>query len=111
MYDARPRQVELFRHPNGSEPFTEWLNTIRDSTVRARINHSLNRVKLGNFSDCQSISDGISELRLHHGPGYRIYFIEKDYTTILVLCGGIKRSQKSDIRTAKSCLLEHRRNQ
>ena len=57
--------------------------------------------ELGNFGDCQPVGEGISEMRVHHGPGYRVYFVRRGTTVYLLLCGGNKASQKKDLRLAK----------
>ena len=67
----------------------------------------LDRLKLGNFGDCKTISDGVSELRIHYGPGIRIYYAKTGNKVILLLCGGDKGSQKKDIDKAKEYLKDY----
>lgn len=86
---------------SGKVPFLEWLNNFKDPVTRLRIRRRLDRLELGNMGDCKSVGEGVSELRLAFGPGYRIYFAEKDDVIIILLCGGDKSSQLKDIKTAK----------
>lgn len=79
---------------SGEVPFLEWLNKLRDPVTRLRIRRRLDRVEQGNFWDCEPVSEGVSELRLFFGSGYRIYFAEWDDEIIILLCAGDKGSQK-----------------
>ncbi|MDA1190868.1 MAG: type II toxin-antitoxin system RelE/ParE family toxin [Candidatus Poribacteria bacterium] len=97
----RPRQVIAFVDENGRVPFDDWLSTIRDRTTLTRIEQRIVRVQQGNLGDHRSIGDGVSELRLHFGPGYRIYFGEDGDTLVILLCGGDKSGQSRDISQAK----------
>lgn len=87
---------------SGKVPFLEWLNNLKDPVTRLRIRRRLDRVEQGNFGDCEPVGEGISELRLAFGSGYRIYFAEWDDAIIILLCAGDKGSQKKDIKLAKS---------
>lgn len=102
MRDAHPQELEVFQTAIGRAPFNEWLESIRDKKTRNRIRAHLDRLEAGNFGDCQSIGDGVFELRLHFGAGYRIYFGKVDNTIVLLLCGGDKSRQPQDIRRAKA---------
>ena len=102
MRDAQTRKLQYYRTPTGRAPFNEWLKGIRDRTTRNRIEARLDYLKAGNFGDCQSLGDGVFELRLHFGSGYRIYFGEVGDTVVLLLCGGGKSRQERDIRRAKT---------
>ena len=102
MRDARPRELEVFRTSTGRAPFNEWLESLRDARTRNRVRGRLDRLEAGNFGDCQPVGDGVFELRLHFGAGYRIYFGKGDNTIILLLCGGDKSQQPRDIRRAKT---------
>jgi len=84
-----------------TENFKDWIGNLKDRTGQAIINARIRRVSVGNFGDCKSIGDGISELIIDYGPGYRVYFIEKGKTIILLLNGGKKSSQVRDIEAAK----------
>jgi putative addiction module killer protein len=87
--------------PSGEVPFLKWLNNIKDPVTRLRVRRRLDRVEQGNFGDCEPVGEGISELRLFFGAGYRIYFAEWDDEIIILLCAGDKSSQKKDIKLAK----------
>lgn len=80
--------------PSGKIPFLEWLNNLKDSVTRLRIRRRLDRVEQGNVGDCEPVGDGVFELKLAFGAGYRIYFAEWDDTIIILLCAGDKSSQK-----------------
>lgn len=108
MRNAYPREVKIYRSQNGREPFTEWLNAIRDQKTQRRIRTRLAALKLGNFGDYKSVGEGVFELRFHFGVGYRIYFQEVDNTVVLLLCGGDKSSLARDIERAKAYWLEYK---
>jgi putative addiction module killer protein len=84
-----------------TEQFHRWLASQKDREARARINDRLVRLAQGNLGDTKSVGDGVQELRLHFGPGYRIYFIWKGGALIILLHGGDKSSQTRDIAKAK----------
>jgi putative addiction module killer protein len=87
---------------DGDVPFLEWLDNLKDSTTRLRIRRRLDRVEQGNFGDCEPVGEGVSELRLFFGSGYRIYLAEWEDEIIILLCGGDKKTQKKDIQLAKA---------
>jgi len=95
------KKLRIYRTLSGKEPFSAWLNELKDISARSRIRARLDRVATGNFGDSKSISKDIKELRMTFGPGYRIYFTELGDTIVILLCGGSKRSQKRDIEKAK----------
>ncbi|AVT78364.1 addiction module protein [Rhodopseudomonas palustris] len=84
-----------------TQEFERWLRNLRDSRARVRILLRLDRLELGNPGDVAPIGEGVSELRVHYGPGYRVYFVERGATLVVLLCGGDKSSQAADIATAK----------
>jgi len=81
--------------------FSDWMAKLRDHRVRARIAARIDRLAFGNPGDVKSVGQGVSELRIHHGPGYRVYFVRRGETLIVLLCGGVKKTQTKDIETAK----------
>ena len=83
-----------------SHNFNEWLQKV-DSLVKARVLARLSRVEMGNFGDHSNVSDGISELRLFFGAGYRIYYMQQGLKLVILLCAGDKSTQSKDIRLAK----------
>jgi putative addiction module killer protein len=96
-----PREIVAFTTRNGATPFEDWLDNLRDKRAVARVLARLARVRLGNLGDCKPVGEGVSELRVDYGPGYRIYFGQKGRVTVVLLCGGDKRSQNRDIVLAK----------
>jgi putative addiction module killer protein len=86
--------------------FEQWLGNLRDAKGKARILSRLDSAALGNFGDCQSVCDGVSEMRIHFGPGYRVYFTRRGATVYVLLIGGDKSTQKRDIRRAQKMARE-----
>lgn len=95
--------IEIFRYQqdNGVEPYTEWFRRLRDAAAKANIARRLRRIEVTNFGDCKPVGDGVSELRIDIGPGYRVYFGQRGTVTVILLCGGDKSSQDRDIAKAK----------
>lgn len=83
-----------------SDEFDSWLGTLKDKVGRARIAHRMRSAEHGNFGDCEPVGDGVSEMRIHFGPGYRVYFTRRGEVIYLLLLGGDKSSQKRDIKRA-----------
>jgi putative addiction module killer protein len=86
--------------------YSEWFSSIRDRTVKGRIDIRIRRLSLGNAGDVKPVGEGVSELRVDFGPGYRIYFIKKADLYVVLLAGGDKSSQASDISKAKALARE-----
>jgi putative addiction module killer protein len=106
--EVQPREIQTYETLEDRSPFEEWLDTMRDSQGKAKIKARLQRLALGNLGDCKSVGEGVSELRIDFGPGYRVYFAEKGSTIVLLLCGGDKSTQERDIRKAKAYWTEYR---
>ncbi|KVC68989.1 type II toxin-antitoxin system RelE/ParE family toxin [Burkholderia ubonensis] len=108
-----PPVVELLRYrcDDGLEPFTEWLLAVRDKVAQARIRVRLRQVQMGNFGDCRPVGEGVIELRVHVGAGYRVYCGRHGDTLVLLLSGGDKDSRTADIRYAKALWHEWKRRQ
>jgi putative addiction module killer protein len=85
-----------------SATFDQWLRRLRDSRARARIQARIRRLSLGNPGDVRPVGDGVSELRIDHGPGYRVYFRQHGDVLVVLLCGGDKSTQQRDIAMAKA---------
>lgn len=83
-----------------SETFDRWLRKLRDSRVKARIEMRIRRLGLGNPGDVKPIEEGLSEMRIDYGPGYRVYFMERSNILVILLCGGDKSTQQKDIEKA-----------
>ncbi len=93
-------EVRRYVAPNGGDVVGDWLAGLADLKARARIAARLDRLSLGNFGDCKALRDGVSELRIDWGPGYRVYYGMVGKACVLLLCGGDKRRQSSDIKRA-----------
>ena len=93
-------EVRQYRTQDGKVPVLEWLGRFRDRVTRARITARLDRLALGLRGDWRSVGSGVSELRIDHGPGYRVYFAQHANTDVILLCGGDKRTQAKDIEQA-----------
>ena len=99
-------EVRIYTAADGGEPYSGWLDGLRDLQARARIRARIARLQLGNFGDCKSVGGGVLELRIDHGPGYRVYLAKRGEVLVLLLCGGDKRSQQRDIETAQKYLAD-----
>jgi putative addiction module killer protein len=100
--EVRPRELRRYVTDDGRSPFGEWMDGLRDLKGRAAIAKRLTRVALGNFGDHKPVGEGVKELRIDFGPGYRVYFAEHGTTVVLLLCGGDKATQTEDIATAQT---------
>ena len=94
---------------DGSAPFNDWLEALKDKKARAIIRTKINRVRLGNLGDCKSVGEGVNELRIKFGAGYRVYFGQERDTIIILLSGGDKSSQNRDINQAKQYWKDYQR--
>ena len=83
-----------------TEIFASWLDSLRDVQARARVQARIERLAQGNAGDAQPVGEGVSELRIHYGPGYRVYFKQQGRQLIILLAGGDKRTQAKDIQMA-----------
>ncbi len=99
--EARERNLQNYVTPDGKTPFEDWVSKLRDQRAKARIFVRIDRVRLGNFGDCRSAGGGVYELRVDYGPGYRVYFGILGTATVLLLCGGDKRTQSRDLENAR----------
>ncbi|HEX9876266.1 MAG TPA: type II toxin-antitoxin system RelE/ParE family toxin [Gammaproteobacteria bacterium] len=93
-------KVRRYQTAEGKVPLSEWLDGLRDGRARARIVARLDRLSVGLLGDWKSVGEGVSELRVDYGPGYRVYYGQDGKTLILLLCGGDKRIQTKDIKKA-----------
>jgi len=105
--DHVKREIRLYRTSGGTVPFSEWFDCLGDIRAQQRIDARLARIRVGNFGDAKAVGDGVLELRLDFGPGYRIYFGQEGRTIVVLLCGGDKSSQKRDIKKAKQFWLNY----
>jgi putative addiction module killer protein len=86
--EVKPKAVKVFCTISGKQPFVQWLSSLRDQSAAARIKARLARVRLGNLGTTRSLGDGVKELKIDHGPGYRVYFGEAGNEIIVLLSGG-----------------------
>lgn len=93
-------KVSDYLTDDGHDPFKEWLANLADRQARARVVVRIQRMAAGNFGDCKPIDNGLWELRIDHGPGYRVYYARAGAKLILILIGGDKRKQQAEIKTA-----------
>jgi putative addiction module killer protein len=102
--------MELRRYltASGRDVLGEWLAGLRDTRTKAKIVARLDRLSAGNFGDCKALRGGLFELRINWGPGYRVYYGLVGRVCILLLCGGDKRKQSSDIKRALEYLKDYR---
>lgn len=101
------KELRTYKTIGNKEPFIQWIEKLKDSIARAQITNRLNRAVLGNYGDYDAIGNGVLELRIHYGSGYRVYFAEQE-NSILLLLGGSKRTQAGDIKKAKQYLADFR---
>jgi len=83
-----------------SAAFAKWLSKLNDRNARARIQVRIDRLALGNPGDAKPVGQGVSEMRIDYGPGYRVYFAQRAKIIVLLLCGGTKKTQQADIERA-----------
>lgn len=93
---------------DGNSPYESWLSSIKDIKGKAKILSRVDRMELGNFGDSEPVGDGISELRIHYGPGYRVYYAREGKYIYILLSGGDKSTQKDDIKLAKKYWKAHK---
>ena len=105
--------IELirFQQEDGREPYTEWFRGLRDRMAKARIEARLHQVQFGNLGDCKPVGEGVLELRIDVGAGYRVYCGKRGQLLVILLCGGDKGSQTADIAKAKALWSEWKRRQ
>jgi putative addiction module killer protein len=100
--------IEVRHYVAGKDLFDDWLTQLADARAQAKIAIRINRIAAGNFGDCKSLGQGLYELRIDWGPGYRIYYAMIDRERVLLLCGGDKRKQASDIDRALQYLDDYK---
>jgi putative addiction module killer protein len=97
-------EILIFEAATGQRPFLKWLSDLKDKRAQAAVDLRLELLKMGNFGQCRVLGDGLHELKIDLGPGYRIYFGKIGNNIVLLLCGGDKGSQQRDILKAKEYL-------
>ena len=104
------RRAIIYRTEGGSEPYVKYVDSLKDREGAAKIRARVTRAELGNMGDHRSVGQGVIELRIHIGPGYRVYVGLQGAELIVLLCAGDKRSQDKDIRKAMDYWSDYRRN-
>ncbi len=100
IMEVQPREIRRYTTAEGKVPFTDWLESLRDRNVRVRIKSRLDRVEQGNLGDFKSVGEGVFELRINYGPGYRVYFGQVGLTIVVILIAGDKSTQEQNIQQA-----------
>ncbi|AFZ49059.1 type II toxin-antitoxin system RelE/ParE family toxin [Dactylococcopsis salina] len=100
--------IKILEPTEAISPFEKWYNSIKDKSVRRRILVRIKRLELGNFGDWKNLGEGVYELRMSFGSGYRVYFARQGNEMVIILGGGDKRSQAQDITNAKALWREYK---
>ena len=95
-------EIRHYQSANGEQPFIDWLQGLRDRQARTRIQARLARVAVGNLGDVEPVGEGVMELRIDWGPGYRVYFARLGQVIVLLLLGGDKKTPQKDIKRANA---------
>lgn len=103
-----PYEIDYYKTADVKAPFKEWLESLRDVNGRAKVRVRLDRTRLGNLGDHEPVDEGVWELRIDYGPGYRVYFAKEGNKLILLLIGGDKDTQRRDIVQATGYLQDHK---
>lgn len=103
----KEHEIRIYAQPDESEPYTEWETNLGDRTARARIRARIGRLRLGNFGDSKRVGE-VFELRIHFGPGYRVYYAREGDDVVILLCGGDKGSQARDLERAHAYWRDYR---
>lgn len=101
-------KLRRYQTASGRDVFGDWLAGLKDMRTKAKILARIDRLSVGNFGDCKSLRDGVCELRIDWGPGFRVYYATVGRFCVLLLCGGDKRKQSADIRRAIEYLKDYR---
>jgi putative addiction module killer protein len=102
-------EIRHYLTTSGKDPYQRWLDQLKDLRGRVAIQRRIDRVANGNFGDHEFCQDGVWELRIHFGPGYRVYYGREGETVVVLLCGGSKRAQSADIKEAVRYWLDYQR--
>jgi len=101
--------IEIYETETGKKPYSEWFEELGDYNASIRISTRIHRLKNGSFGDSKFLRDGVSELRIDYGAGYRIYYGMIGKTAVLLLCGGDKRKQNADIERAIQYFIDYKK--
>jgi putative addiction module killer protein len=100
--------IRVYQTAKGKCPYSEWLEDLKDLQAKAKIRIRIDRLELGNFGQCRNVGDGVCELKIDFGPGYRVYYGMIGRMCVLLLSGGTKRTQDSDIKKAKEYFADYK---
>lgn len=103
------KSLRVYIDQNKRIPYSEWLRSLRDDRARQKIQVRLARVRLGNLGQCDRVGEGVSELKINFGPGYRVYIGQEGTEIVVLLCGGDKSSQDADIKKAKGYWADYKK--
>jgi len=101
MKEVKQLKIQDYNTKSSRNPFRDWVKRLRDTKARSIIRDRIYRISNANFGDYKQLNFGVYEIRIHYGPGYRVYFGKDEDVVVILLCGGDKRSQKRDINKAK----------
>jgi putative addiction module killer protein len=104
------KEIQIYCDAKNREPFLDWFNSLKDKTIKARIQNRLRRVEWGHFGDWKSVGEGVFELKLPFGCGYRIYLGEEGDQLVILLLGGDKSTQSKDIKKAHKYWWDYKEN-
>ena len=107
--ESFPFTITYYLTETGGKPFKEWLDGLKDITARQKVRVRLDRARLGNLGRNRSVGEGVYELKINYGPGYRVYYAIEKKTIVLLLTGGDKSSQNKDIALAHRYWQDHKR--
>lgn len=102
-------EIVVYQTAGGIAPFEGWLLKLRDRLAKVHVLRRIQRAALGNFGDQRGLGDGLFELRINHGPGYRVYYTQDGNAIVVLLCAGDKRTQTADIQRAKEYRADYER--
>jgi putative addiction module killer protein len=108
MHLPTEREIRIYRTADRRLPFSEWFDRLRDMRARQKIQARLARLRLGNLGQSRSVGEGVCELKIDYGSGYRVYFGQDGSQIVILLCGGDKSTQSTDIQKAKAYWLQYR---
>ena len=107
--EAQAKEIFYYETSDGKQPFRDWFLSLGDRVTRNKIDARIRRVESGNFGYCESVGEGVMELKIDFGPGYRVYFGQIGSTLVILLTGGDKSTQRKDIKTAHEYWADYRR--
>ena len=109
--EATERILKLFCLQCGSAPFADWFSRLRDIRAKQKVIARLANVRSGSLGNTRAVGEGVQELKIDYGPGYRVYFGQAGNEIVILLCGGDKRTQDEDIKQAKAFWKEYKKEQ